>query len=158
MDKNFFKGLLLFAAGYLTARWLIKNGTTAVPGTSEVQTGGVNLDGVLQNVKSWISTNFPEVGESDAIEAAKEAVGLKTGQELYPGNNVSIGVDPTTGNETVMNANGQELSFNQYQSDGILGGGGFSRFSPDKNDFFQAKGGRKTLTGKIQDDYTWSFN
>jgi len=165
VDKHFLKGLLLFTAGYLTARWLIKNGTTNVPGTGtsngNLQTGGVNLQSVVQNVKSWINSNFPEIGEADAVEAAKEAVGAKSDQELYPGNNIAVGI--LDGGDTAPNQNangqGQVLDFNQYQSDGILGGGGYARFSPDKNDFFQARGkDRKTLTGKIQDDYTWSFN
>jgi hypothetical protein len=102
MDKDFFKGLLFFAGGFILARYLMKK-TTIVDNTPFCGTGthidlttGIcvadvvnqqpqtnNQSGILDavnsvvyNVSQWLKENFSELSESEVQTYAEQATGV----------------------------------------------------------------------------------
>ena len=101
MDKDFFKGLLFFAGGFVLARYLMKKTTTvdntpfcgqgthidAVTGlcvpNAETQLPPVNNTGILDavnsvvyNVSQWLKENFSELSDAEVKTYAEQATGV----------------------------------------------------------------------------------
>jgi len=164
MDNSFLKGLLFFAAGYCTASYLLTGKLFgSVTKTTDTTEAGIaaNVNKVVNNVKSWLKTNFPELNESEAIGFAKEATGVKTSPtDASVDDMVDDGTEPAYGGTDAGSGSigaifltNQPLNPNRgyFQQQDI------TSEAPDAWDMRYANGENPNQRS-LESDFRWSFN
>ena len=185
MDKDFFKGLLFFAAGFVVARYLMKK-TLVVDNTPFCGTGThldtatgkcvadaagqpnvvANVNGILDNVATWLQTNFSDnnLTDEEAHTYAQQATGI-TPETTGATGDANIAVYQDIHTDPLDNSQmGQQLPvistyapLGYQQNPNFMGG--IIENSPDMNDMRMATGsGGRNKMGKLESNFTWSFN
>lgn len=160
MDKDFVKGLVFFAAGYLTARYVLTGkllGLGSNTATNDTTESGVasSVNKVVNNVKSWLKTNFPELNESEAITYAKEATGVTTDiQTLSNGTEPALGGNNGSGSIGAIFLSGQPMNPNR----GYFRGQDITMEAPDAWDMRYANGENELNNRSLESDFRWRFN
>jgi len=170
MNKDFLKGLFFFAAGFLTARYLMKkaeiaNPTTTVPNASSQQMGiAANIEGIVTNVKTWLKDNFSELSDTEAEGYAKEATGTTDVAGGQTGA-TAVAVDaaifqnaqPIEEQKWVHQPISSGYGDLGYQQNANIFDNNIVRSLPDAYDIRQAIGEQRNMDA-MQDHFTWSFN
>ena len=118
MNKDFLKGLLFFVVGFLTARYLMKQAAvlpivnTNMPTVDTQQEGiAVNVDGIVNNVKTWLKENFPEMSDIELQGYAEQAIGVASGSPDVNTDNPEV-----AGNYIIAeNASGYVRPYHDYE-------------------------------------------
>jgi len=167
MDNSFFKGLLFFAAGYCTASYLLTGklfgSVVKTTDTTETTEAGVaaNVNKVVNNVKSWIKTNFADSNLTDAeVETfAKEATGVKTTNQTITGSESgSDGTEPAYDGTDAGSGHIGAIFMSNYPmnpNNQYFRGQDITGYSPDSNNMRYANGYNRR---SLESDFRWSFN